>query len=257
MGEKNHFLKAYEIMPTHGWSIEPAPRARDWMDATPRKAAYWCLPVTMANQAGWVVRLPSTLKVKWSGKNDPSAISLEFGDDGPSLKGAIWTNFGAGIVSFALPWLFRTNEGLGLWVRGMPNEYMPDCVPLEGLVETDWLQSGFTMNYRIIKRNTTVYFKKGMAICLLAPIMFDLFESFDASFHKLSDNPELAEGFKKAREKRAKQLKLAKPDEDMLTSKGEMKPVLDYMKGVKPAGEGGSPWHRQSFELDPFKGANG
>ena len=72
-------LTAYAFRPTEGWTIEPAKLARDWMDQTPMKAAYRCLPIAIANQAGWIIGCPVTFKASWTGKNtDPKAVTITF-----------------------------------------------------------------------------------------------------------------------------------------------------------------------------------
>ncbi len=245
-------LTAYRLGDTTGWKIEPPSRAREWMDNTPRKAAYWCLPITMANQAGWVVRLPGTVCATWNGKTAPDAVKLEFPGKTNRLKGLVSTNFGGGIVSFALPWVFKTADGTGLWVRGEPNSYTPDCVPLEGIVETDWAPFPFTMNYRIVKRNAQVYFPEGMALCLLAPVKMDLFEATAPSMVNITEEPELMEEIKRHGEKRKMQTGQLKADEGMRDSKGNMKPVLDYYKGETTQGEKHAK-HRKAFEIQRFE----
>ncbi len=246
-------LTAYRLGDTTGWSIVPAERSREWMDRTPRKAAYWCLPVAMANQAGWIIRLPSMVTATWTGKDSADAVKLDFPGKTNRLKGLVGTNFGAGIVSFALPWVFKTNDGTGLWVRGEPNGHVPDCVPLEGIVETDWSPFPFTMNYRIVKRNTTVYFPEGMALCILSPVRMDLFEATKPRMMNASDDPELVEELNRHAKKRKMQTGQIKPDADMVDSQGRTKPVLDYFKGETTAGESGEGKHRKAFELDGFE----
>ena len=50
-------LIAYEIHHDINTLLEPAPIARDWMDAAPQRHPYRCLPLVIANQAGWVLRI--------------------------------------------------------------------------------------------------------------------------------------------------------------------------------------------------------
>ena len=245
-------LTAYRLGDTTGWSIEPAQRAREWMDRTPRKAAYWCLPVMMANQAGWVIRLPGTAVATWNGKDSADAVKLDFPGKGNRLAGLVGTNFGAGIVSFALPWVFQTTEGTGLWVRGVPNAHTPDCVPLEGIVETDWSPFPFTMNYRIIKRNTQVYFPEGMELCMLAPVRMDLFEATQPRMEDVQSNPLLVEELRRHSEKRRMQTGSLRPDASMVDSKGQTKPVLDYFKGTTTDADKKASKHRKAFELRGF-----
>ena len=61
------------------------------------------------------------------------------------------SNFGYGIVTWYLPYLFRTSPGYNLWVRGPVNSPKDGIVPLEGLVETDWAEATFTVNWKITR----------------------------------------------------------------------------------------------------------
>jgi Family of unknown function (DUF6065) len=46
---------AYELHPGHGVELVPASRERSWMNSTRKRCANRCLPLLMANQAGWLV----------------------------------------------------------------------------------------------------------------------------------------------------------------------------------------------------------
>src|SRR5262245_37443511 len=99
-------LTAYTVSSTEGWTIVPAAGKRDWMDATSNKFAYRCLPLVMANQAGWVVTCPRNFSATWNGKNDMNAITLRFPEGEGANTGQIRTHFGSGILTFSMPWLF-------------------------------------------------------------------------------------------------------------------------------------------------------
>ncbi len=143
-------LLAYTVSSTEGWTIEPAPGKRDWMDATGEKFAYRCLPLVMANQAGWVVTCPLNFKAVWNGKSGLTDTTIQFQDgEGPNV-GQIRSHFGSGIITFSMPWLFRTSPGYGLWVRGPTNAQLKDnIIPLDGIVETDWTPYMSTMNWKV------------------------------------------------------------------------------------------------------------
>ena len=65
-------IVAYQIADTTGWVLEPMERRREWMEQTPSKGANRCLPLVIANQAGWVLRCPGRFKARWDGKaNNP------------------------------------------------------------------------------------------------------------------------------------------------------------------------------------------
>lgn len=46
---------AYDTGSSAGMHIYAAPRKREWMDGTDAAYAYRCLPLLMANQAGWII----------------------------------------------------------------------------------------------------------------------------------------------------------------------------------------------------------
>jgi hypothetical protein len=148
-------ITAYEIVDTTGWTLTPAPVQRDWMEID-NGFAYRCLPLTMANSAGWVIGCPVSFVATWSGS--PAKGTMRLDCDEPILKHmrGITDHFGNGIVTFNLPWQFGTNRpGVGLRVSGLPNAPKFNTTPLEGFVETDWLPFTFTMNWKIQRPKIT------------------------------------------------------------------------------------------------------
>lgn len=240
-------LHAYATNTTEGWVVEPASPKREWMDATPQKFAYRCLPLVMANQAGWVVRCPIGFKASWNGGTDLDTLKLEFGMDGPeSAKKQIVSNFGLGIITFRIPWIFRTAKGYGLWVRGPSNFWVDGLVPLEGLVETDWSPASFTMNWKIARRNSPVWFKKGDPVCHLTPFPLDLLEGVEPEFKKIDDNPQLKADFENFAQQRWNQI------QSNAQTGGDMW-MKDYMRGHMPDGKPVNE-HRTNMKLKGFSG---
>src|SRR5256885_5673908 len=58
-------------------SIEPAPPTRAWMDESAKRAAYRCLPLLVANQAGWIIRGGLAAAATWDGGPDPEHVRVE------------------------------------------------------------------------------------------------------------------------------------------------------------------------------------
>jgi hypothetical protein len=239
-------LDAYAVMPTDGWVIEPADPKREWMDATPQKFAYRCLPLMMANQAGWVVRCPINLKATWDGGTQLSSLKITFGEGPQSAHGAAISNFGSGIMTFRLPWVFKTEKGYGLLVRGPSNFWIDGAHPLEGLVETDWSPATFTMNWKLLRRNTPVWFKKGDPVCHLMPYPLDLLEQFTPRQRLIDDNPQLKGDYENFNAERWRKLKDA-------GDTGEPVWMRDYMRGHLPDGTPVT-GHRTGLKLRPFEG---
>jgi hypothetical protein len=157
-----------------GWRLRPSPARRHWMDGLPY--SYQCLPMVMANQWGWQVLCPTDVRVTWNGSTSSAGLRVEVD---PPYGVAIKSQFGLGIVTFSLPWLFRTSPGWDLYVKGPGNRWKPNCVPLEGVIETWWLNYTFTMNWKLVEPGT-VEFAKGESLCQLVPVPHGTFDGASA-----------------------------------------------------------------------------
>jgi hypothetical protein len=241
-------LTAYSVMPTDGWTIQPGKLQRDWMDQTPMKAAYRCLPLTLANQAGWIVGCPATFKVTWTGKPaDHDALKITFpSKHDERFSRVITSTFGNGIVSFVFPWLFRTSPGYGLWVRGPANSPKSDVHALEGLVETDWSPYPFTMNWKVVRPRTEIWFKEGEPICMLTPFPIGVLEQVEPREEPISADPVLEANYLQARDRRMQSAR------ELTAHQGQWE--LNYMRGFRPDGVA-APIHLTNLRLAKFDGA--
>jgi hypothetical protein len=238
-------LTAYAVSSTEGWTIEPAPAKRDWMDATPEKFAYRCLPLVMANQAGWIVTCPINFSATWDGKQELPGVKLRFPQGEGVNAGQIRSHFGSGIITFSMPWLFRTSPGYGLWVRGPANVVRDSIIPLDGIVETDWAPYTFTMNWKIMRRNTEVFFKRGDPVAMLVPFALGVLEDVEPEFKELDSDPVLKQDFFHFTARRSGNL-------ERLNAGKEGQWAMDYMRGHLPDGTEVSE-HRKAFKLARFK----
>lgn len=147
-----------------GWGLRPSPARRAWMDENPR--SYQCLPLVIANQWGWQVLCPTEVRVTWDGTPGPAGVRVEIPPEyAPSIK----SQFGSGIVTFSPPWLFRTPPGWDLYLKGPSNRWKPNCHPLEGVIETWWLNYTFTINWKLVEPGTIV-FARGESLGQLVPV---------------------------------------------------------------------------------------
>src|SRR5690606_37096116 len=105
---------------------------REWMQNTRDAFANRCLPLLIANQAGWLVLLPHSVRVVWDGTPGLKSICIE-SFDGPQPHLAS-SHFGHGILTFTIPFLFRTPPGYNLQVRGPANTPKDGVYPLDGIV---------------------------------------------------------------------------------------------------------------------------
>src|SRR5262249_11468483 len=148
-----------------------------------------CLPLLVANQGGWVLLTPVPFEATWSGEPSPSGTTIEFSDELPHPR-PVASHFGYGIVTWAVPFLFRTPPGYNLLARGPANWPKDGISPLEGLVETDWAVTTFTMNWKITRPDVTVRFEEREPFCMIVPQRRGELEAFRPRFEELGDHPD-------------------------------------------------------------------
>jgi hypothetical protein len=224
-------LIAYRI---HEWPpvrLVKAPASRDWMDGTPGGFANRCLPLRIASQAGWFVLNSHALRVTWNGGNDLSDLEIESLDGQAAYPAS--SHFGSGILTFNIPFLFRTSPGYNLQARGPANWPKDGAYPLEGIIETDWAVSTFTMNWKIMRPNLPVIFEAGEPICMIVPQKRGELETFEPEIHEISEAPETAGAYQQWAKSRAefnRDLQVAGSEAQ------EMGWQKDYVRGTTPSG---------------------
>ena len=183
-----------------GWDWSWAEWQRDWMDATPHRYAYRCLPLTIMNQTGWWIRNPVGFTATWRGQSQPGTIDFRF-DAAPDTWDK-WINcqFGEGIITWNTPFLFRTRPaGSRLLICGPANYFKAHVQPLSALIESDWITMSFTMNWKIMVADQPIRFELGeplfQAIPLASNVCADL-EDASVLYQRLRDNPELLRAYK-------------------------------------------------------------
>ena len=236
-------LTAFVVGNTRGWSLEPASARRKWMDDTDG-FAYRCLPLSMANQAGWVVRAPSDFSAVWNGGARPSDTVVTVPPNGEGYEKQITSHFGWGIVTVSLPWLFRTAEGYGLLVRGPTNYFKSGIVALDGLVETDWATSTFTMNWKITDADRVIRFSAGEPVCMITPFRLDMLERFETRTAPIESDASLNAAF------RAWAASRSRFNSDPSRTAADWQ--KDYLKGEKPGTGEKVKEHRTRFNLKKF-----
>ena len=220
-------LIAYQISQNDSAPIRPAPRERRWMEDADERAPYRCLPLVVANQYGWEILTTHHVRATWDGTSELEGLHVEnlCGDGPPHCH----SHFGEGVLTFQIPFLFKTPEGWNLMVRGPTNSPKDGIVALDGIIETDWAHSTFTMNWRFT-RPCTVEFALGEPICLFFPIRRGLLEMFRAELRMLKSDREFENKFREwsaSRKRFLSALKEGKPD---VVAQGWQK---DYMKTAK------------------------
>lgn len=227
--------------------LSPAPIQREWMSKTRDGFANRCLPLLIANQAGWFVLSPHTVRATWNGSNEINSIDIEH-LEGPEPYMAA-THFGYGILTFTIPFLFRTPTNWNLMVRGPTNMPKDGICALDGIIETDWAFATFTMNWQFTRPNHPVTFNKGEPIAMLIPMHRGDLELFAPTIRGLYDDPATAKGYTQWRESRSKFIQDL-PVEG--TDAHEMEWQKDYVHGRAPDGTVAKT-HQRKLALRPFR----
>lgn len=184
-------LEAFSVYPAPEMALVPADWKRWWMTPTAQK----CLPIRIASEIGWWLLNPSHVEVHWNGHP---------GIDDMTVRGhpLAASHFGEGIVTFNVPYLFRTEPGWSLLVQGPINGGKGSIHPLTGIIETDKVASTFTMNWRM-HRAGTVTFADGEPIAQLVPVPSNIGVDVEPVIRDIDSVPELAAAYKAWADSRA------------------------------------------------------
>jgi hypothetical protein len=233
-----------------GWSrypeIVPAPADRDWMDTGTKGWANRCLPLRMANQAGWCILNDADFDVIWDGKNGLESLKIL---PQQQSREPIFANsmFGYGILTISIPFLFRMPPLRNLMVRGPANFFKDGAAPLEGLVEADWTPYTFTMNWKITRARQPVRFAADEPICMLTPVPRGELNQFRGEIRNLQSDPELLAGYTTWHQQR-----VAREKQRMEAASSQRQGVQGhYIRGQGYLGEAGS-GHQTKLSLKPF-----
>lgn len=170
--------------------VTAAPRWRDWINAMEDRWANRCLPLLMANEAGWTILNEHAFEAVWDGGTAATATTIRFDDGEIPSPAPVESHFGYGIVTWAIPLLFRTPRDWNLLVRGPANWPKDSICALEGLVETDWSVATFTMNWKLTRPQQPVRFERDEPFCMLVPQRRGELESFRPRFQRFADDPD-------------------------------------------------------------------
>jgi len=151
---------------------------RDWFV----KHAYFCLPLVMGNQHGFILKSIHDIEVTWNGGDTPSDVTVTYldqtyHDQNASLQ-SIRSHFGMGTITIQTTFSLRTPEGINLMTINPPNYYIDGLYHMTGVIETDNLRRDFTYNLRLTRPNYTVKIKKGDIIGCVIPYPRHFIDNF-------------------------------------------------------------------------------
>lgn len=227
------------------------------MDATDERFAYRCLPLSIANAHGWVIRCSSDFEAEWNGGNERQDVQVfPSSEGGAEARG----HFGSGILMFAPRAMFRTEPGYNLWVTGPPNSFKDGIQALSAVVETDWMPYSFTMNWKFTRPNHRIRFEKGEPYCFLFPVRRGVLEAMEPKLMDLHQDPESKEQIEYAGGMRGfldglMEIKAKSGEKVQLDPRRERELKFQkwYMKGEMPLGSRVFEEHQKTLQLRPFE----
>ena len=227
-------------------AIVPAPVERTWMDRTDNGFAYRCLPLNIANAHGWLILNPAAFVAEWNGRPDLAGVAVRPVAGGPQPIAA--SHFGAGVLTFSIGGLFRTEPGYDLVVTGPFNQPKDAVQPLTGIVETDWAPFTFTMNWKFTRRNALVAFEKDEPFCMIFPIKRGLIEAVEPELRTIESELEVNTAYQAwAESRRAFNEGLRMPGSGAQAEKWQK----DYFRGSDRFGDSPAD-HRTKIRAKPF-----
>ena len=233
-----------------GWEprLRPAGPKRGWMEETPERFAYRCLPLAIANAHGWEILSPCGFKARWRGGQGAEAVEIRL-DPGADPKRAPVSLFGQGTITFHVEAIFRTPEGWNLSVGGPPNAAKDGIAPLSGMIESDWSPYTFTMNWRFTRPGKWIRFEEDEPICFFFPVQRQAILEFSPVVRPMADEPGLTERFEqwsRSRDSFRRWVERTRP-----AAPADKWQKL-YYRGVDPDGSPGPGDHQSKLRLPQF-----
>ena len=152
--------------------ITTAPKTRDVFESSNQRFMLRCLHLVIAAQAGWFICTTEEIKFNCRNTKAPNGIEV-------SANSLAISHFGENVLTFSIPFIWETEKGWNLLIRG-PSNYPVDWgSPLEGIVESGQdLNVTAPMNWVVPKFNEEITLPKGFPYAMVVPVRDDL-ESFD------------------------------------------------------------------------------
>lgn len=225
-------------------SIVPAYEDRVWMDHAHTAFANRCLPMRIAGQSGWFVLNPAPIEVTWNGGKRQRDLTIRQLSDVKNR--AALSHFGHGILTWWIPYIFRTPRGYNMHVRGPANWCKDGVCALDAIVETDWAVASFPMSWKMTRPNHPVIFDKDEPFCMISPQRRGEVESFLPEIHNLSEEKELRKAFQAwSASRKSFNASLLDPDPALKWQK-------HYFLGTHPAGGDIFEEHQVRLSIAPF-----
>lgn len=163
--------------------LEKPSKKRDWFNPH----FYRCLPLTIGNQYGFVIKSEFDISVIWDGGNSKESTKFIFNEEIEELNKKyprIESHFGHGIITISPPFWLRTPPGVNIMTINPPNFIIPNITVMTGVIETDNLRRNFTFNLKIQIPNIMINIPKGTPLSGFIPIPRNYSDKFELKYAK-------------------------------------------------------------------------
>jgi hypothetical protein len=238
------FLNLYKTV-DKAPKVRPGGMRRQWMDDSPDRYAYRCLPLSMANSTGWEILSPCDVELDWNGGKAKADLKVTIHDRPSDQFEFASSHFMNGIATFHTGYLFRTPPGWAVWCSGPPNSPKDGVYPLSGLIETDWLPFPFTMNWQMT-RPGKVSFDKDEPFCFVTLLEHNRLEAIKPVIRNISADKVLDKDYRDWSANRNEFNARLNMNDESAVKQGWQR---HYMKGGDPHGQFKSSDHRTKRRL--------
>jgi hypothetical protein len=163
-------------------NIEQLQVKRLWMDETPNKHAYQCMPLSLANSLGWGISFPEDISFIWDGICDTTADHVKV----ISGNKYCFTSRGNATISFNTYLTVVTEESVTTLVMPVPNEFNENSQCFTNLISTSFFKSSIPIAWRITKPNVEIIIPAGTPVATIVPISLGALQEFEV---KIQNKP--------------------------------------------------------------------
>lgn len=149
---------------------------RDWFDPH----YYYCLPLTIGNQYGFIVKSLRDYNVYWDGTS--SDADIVFLNEDNSSKQVVKNGFRNGVITIQNHFHLKTPPGINLMTIQPPNMFIPGIAAMTGVIETDQIRRDFTFNFKVTVPNYEIKIRKGDPVGAFIPIPRYFTEKFELAY---------------------------------------------------------------------------
>jgi len=140
---------------------------RDWFNSH----FYYCLPLLIGNQHGFVIKSTRDFEITWDGSNDKiKDLNINFLNNDNYQMQNFNDGFSTGILTIQNHFALKTPPGINLMTIQPPNMFIPGTVAMTGVIETDQIRRDFTFNLKVTIPNMTIRINKGDPLGAFIPV---------------------------------------------------------------------------------------